>query len=110
LLEQATHKNSVAMATDARIIDLIGSSCSKKERHEKRWLTALCRAARISAVAGDFGQPASVFAGWAAIATIFLLGTSAGRMRAFVRIVRAHRSLILRQEIPNLCAKQEYSR
>jgi hypothetical protein len=68
----------------------MSSSCSKKERHEKRWLTALCRAARMSAVAGDFGQPASVFAGLAAIATIFLPGTSAGRMRAFVRILRAH--------------------
>jgi hypothetical protein len=79
------------MATDARIIDLIGSSCSKKERHEKRWLSALCGAARMSAVAGDLGQPASGFAGLAAIATILLLGTSASRMRAFVWILRAHR-------------------
>jgi hypothetical protein len=52
-LEQATHNSRVAMAADARIIDLMTSSSIKKLHPKKHQLTALGCAARMSAMAGD---------------------------------------------------------
>src|ERR1700675_3251603 len=80
------------MATAARIIGLMTSSSTKKLHPEKSRLSAWCQATRMSAVVGDVGQIGSLFAGLAAIVTLFLLGASASRMRAFVRVLPAHRS------------------
>jgi hypothetical protein len=58
-------------------------------------------------VAGDFGQTGSVFAGLAAIVAVFLFGTSASRMRAFVWVLRAHRFPSLRRNMAEYLPQHE---
>src|ERR1700675_4169704 len=64
------------MATAARIIGLTTSSSTKKLHPEKSRLSAWCQATPMSAVVGDVGQIGSLFAGLAAIVTLFLFGAS----------------------------------
>jgi hypothetical protein len=64
----------------------------KNDRSLDRWLTALSRAAGMSALAGDLGESGCVFAGLAAVVGVFLRGASASWMRTFGQHLGTHGS------------------